>query len=301
MSAVEVRVEVVARAPRDGTAAAADGRLTEAAAVVLEAAGVRLGGREIWREVNLSVAQGDFVAVLGPNGAGKSTLVRVLLGLVPLSTGAVRVLGRAPGERNRGIGYLPQRRSFDRDLRIRARDIVRLGADGTRWGTPLPLLDRLSPSGAGRRLEQRVDEVVELVGAGACVDRPVGELSGGEQQRILIAQALVSRPRLLLLDEPLDSLDMANQQAVSTLVQGVCREQGVTVLLVAHDVNPILPYLDRVLYVAAGRALIGRPQEVVATETLTRLYGAPVEVLQTSDGRLVVVGQPDAPSALRTR
>jgi zinc/manganese transport system ATP-binding protein len=139
------------------------------------------------------------------------------------------------------------------------------------------------------------------VGASAYVDRPVGELSGGEQQRILIAQALVSRPRLLLLDEPLDSLDMANQQAVSTLVHGVCREQGVTVLLVAHDVNPILPYLDRVLYVAAGRALIGRPQEVVATETLTRLYGAPVEVLQTSDGRLVVVGQPDAPSAPRTR
>src|SRR5207302_6874737 len=128
-----------------------------------------------------------------------STLVRVLLGLVPLSTGAVRVLGAAPGRRNRHTGYLPQRRSFDRDLRIRARDVVRLGADGTRWGTPLPLLDRLLPAGGGRRLGRRVDEVVDLVGAGAYVDRPVGELSGGEQQRILIAQALVSRPRLLLL------------------------------------------------------------------------------------------------------
>jgi zinc/manganese transport system ATP-binding protein len=300
VSAVELRAQAV-RERRGGTAGLGDVLPEVEAAVVLEAAGVRLGGREIWREVTLSVAPGDFVAVLGPNGAGKSTLVRVLLGLVPLSTGAVRVLGEAPGERNRRIGYLPQRRSFDRDLRIRGRDVVRLGADGTRWGTPFPVLDRLLPSGAGRRLERRIEEVVALVGAAAYVDRPVGELSGGEQQRILIAQALVSRPRLVLLDEPLDSLDLANQQAVSALVLSVCREQGVTVLLVAHDVNPILPYLDRVLYVAAGRALIGRPEEVVRTETLTRLYGAPVEVLRTGDGRLVVVGQPDAPASHQVR
>jgi zinc/manganese transport system ATP-binding protein len=295
MSPVDLRAQAVRE--RHRTAALGAVRPREEPAVVLEAAGVRLGGREIWREVTLTVAPGDFVAVLGPNGAGKSTLVRVLLGLVPLSTGAVRVLGGAPGQHNRRIGYLPQRRSFDRDLRIRARDVVRLGADGTRWGTPLPLLDRLLPSGAGRRHGRRVAEVVDLVGAGAYVDRPVGELSGGEQQRILIAQALVSRPRLLLLDEPLDSLDMANQRAVSALVQSVCREQGVTVLLVAHDVNPILPHLDRVLYVAAGRALIGRPEEVVRTETLTCLYGVPVEALRTGDGRLVVVGQPDAPAS----
>jgi zinc/manganese transport system ATP-binding protein len=297
VSAVDLRAQGIRQ--RRGTAALAAVRRQEESSVVLEAAGVRIGSREIWREVTLSVAPGDFVAVLGPNGAGKSTLVRVLLGLVPLSTGACRVLGGTPGEHNRHIGYLPQRRSFDRDLRIRARDVVRLGADGTRWGTPLPILDRVWPSGEGRRLERCVEEVVDMVDAGAYVDRPVGELSGGEQQRILIAQALVGRPRLLLLDEPLDSLDMANQQAVSALVQRVCREQGVTVLLVAHDVNPILPYLDRVLYVAAGRALIGRPEQVVRTETLTRLYGAPVEVLRTGDGRLVVVGQLDAPASHR--
>jgi zinc/manganese transport system ATP-binding protein len=283
--------------------AASGGRLDpdapeDGAALVLEAAGVRLGGREIWRDVTLSVARGEFVAVLGPNGAGKSTLVRALLGLVPLSTGRARVLGRAPGARNRNIGYLPQRRSFDRGLRIRARDVVRLGVDGVRWGTPLPVLDRLLSSRA-RSLDRRVDEVVALVGATSYVDRPVGELSGGEQQRILIAQALVSRPDLLLLDEPLDSLDMANQQAVSAVVRRVCREQGVTVLLVAHDVNPILPHLDRVLYVAGGHALIGPPEEVVSTRSLTRLYGVPVEVLRTGDGRLVVVGQPDAPAARR--
>jgi zinc/manganese transport system ATP-binding protein len=297
VSALELR----ARAVRGRGRPAAGGSLGEGeAAVVLEAAGVRLGGREIWQEVTLSVASGEFVAVLGPNGAGKSTLVRVLLGLVPLSTGSARVLGSPAGAGNRRIGYLPQRRSFDRDLRIRARDVIRLGADGARWGTPFPLPTLLSPSRARRRLERRVDEVVDLVGARSYVDRPVGELSGGEQQRVLIAQALVGRPRLLLLDEPLDSLDMANQQAVAALVRSVCRDQGVTVLLVAHDVNPLLPYLDRVLYVATGRALIGPPQEVVATGTLTRLYGVPVEVLRTGDGRLVVVGQSDAPASRRT-
>jgi zinc/manganese transport system ATP-binding protein len=264
-------------------------------ALALEGATVRLGDREIWRDVSLSVESGHFVAVLGPNGAGKSTLIRVLLGLVPLSAGSARILGRPPGQRNRRIGYLPQRRSFDRDLRIRARDVVRLGGDGMRWGTRLPLLDRLLPSGQGRALEARIDEVAALVGADGYIDRPVGELSGGEQQRILIAQALVSGPELLLLDEPLDSLDLANQHAVSALVQRISREQGVTVLLVCHDVNPVLPYLDRVLYVAAGRALIGPPEEVVRTETLTRLYGTRVEVLRTGDGRVVVVGQPDAP------
>jgi zinc/manganese transport system ATP-binding protein len=291
VSAVELRARVVSGAHLEADMAGA-------AAVVLEGAGVRLGGREIWREVTLSVACGEFVAVLGPNGAGKSTLVRALLGLVPLSSGRARVLGRAPGARNRLVGYVPQRRSFDRALRIRARDVVRLGADGVRWGTPLPVLDRLLSSRA-RSLDLRVDEVVALVGATSYIDRPVGELSGGEQQRVLIAQALVSRPELLLLDEPLDSLDPANQQAVSAVVRRVCREQGVTVLLVAHDVNPILPHLDGVLYVAAGHALIGPPEEVVCTETLSRLYGVPVEVLRTRDGRLVVAGQAGAAAVRR--
>jgi zinc/manganese transport system ATP-binding protein len=182
---------------------------------------------------------------------------------------------------NDAIGYLPQRRRFDPDLRIRAVDLVRLGLDGNRWGLPLP----------SKGDAQRVEEVIEMVGASAYMDRPVGELSGGEQQRILIAQALVSGPKMLILDEPLESLDLNNQQAISELIRGICRRQGVTVLLVAHDVNPILPFLDRVVYVAGGHVLSGAPEDVIRTETLTRLYGTQVEVLRTSDGRLVVVGQ----------
>jgi len=258
-------------------------------AVRFERAAVRLGGQTVWSDVSLTVAPAEFVAVLGPNGAGKLTLIKVILGLLRLSVGTESVLGRIPGEANARIGYLPQRRTFDAGTRIRGLDLVQLGLDGARWGVPIPVgRDR-------KRTVTRVREAIELVGASAYARRPIGELSGGEQQRLLIAQALVRRPKLLLLDEPLDSLDLPNQAAVAALVQRICQEEQVAVLLVAHDVNPILSYLDGVIYFAGGRAAEGSPEQVITTETLSRLYGAPIEVLQASDGRLVVVGQPEAP------
>ena len=263
-------------------------------AVSLRGAGVRVGGRTLWSGVDLEVGAGEFVAVLGPNGVGKSTLVKMLLGILPAAAGEVRVLGEAPGRTGHRVGYLPQRRSFDASLRIRGTDIVRLGLDGDRWGVPLPVPARFSAR--RRAARDRIAEVVELVGASAYAHRPIGECSGGEQQRLLIAQALVRDPELLLLDEPLDSLDLSHQGAVAALIGRICREAGVSVVMVAHDVNPILPWLDRVVYIAEGGAVAGRPQEVITTETLSRLYGVPVEVLRTSDGRLVVVGQPEPPA-----
>jgi zinc/manganese transport system ATP-binding protein len=261
----------------------------EQTAVAFERAAVRLGGRTIWSDLSLSIEHGEFVAILGPNGAGKSTLIKAVLGLLPLAVGRGSVLGRPPGEANDRIGYLPQRRNFDAGTRIRGRDIVKLGLDGARWGIPIPGL----PSRA--REAARIDEVLELVDATGYARKPIGELSGGEQQRLLIAQALVRRPGLLLLDEPLDSLDLPNQAAVAALVRRICRDESVAVLLVAHDINPILSYLDRVVYIAGGTAVAGPPEQVISSATLSRLYGAPIEVLRASDGRLVVVGQPEAP------
>jgi zinc/manganese transport system ATP-binding protein len=262
-------------------------------AVELKDASVRLGGKRIFSDVDLTVGLGQFVTVLGPNGAGKSTLMRAILGLLPLASGSVTVLGRPPAQSRPAIGYLPQRHAFDSSTRIRGIDLVRLGLDGTRWGLPIAL------TGAARdrrRTEsERITQVIETVGATGYANRAIGELSGGEQQRLLIAQALVRSPQLLILDEPLDSLDLPNQASVAALLRRICSTEGVSVLLVAHDVNPLLGYLDQVIYMAGGRATSGSVDEVISSAKLSELYGTPVEVLRTGDGRLVVVGQPEAP------
>jgi zinc/manganese transport system ATP-binding protein len=243
----------------------------------------------VWRHVDLTVGQGEFLVVLGPNGAGKTTLLRVLLGLLRLSEGTAEILGHEPRSTRRLVGYVPQRRALDRDLNVRARDLVSLGVDGTRWGISLP--------GAGRRAQHAmVDEALEAVGATAYAHRPVGLLSGGEQQRLLLAQALVTRPRILLLDEPLASLDLRSQAVISALVGGIARQRGIAVVLVAHDVNPLVSVLDRVAYVASGAITAGRPEEVITSESLSRLYEYPVEVLRDSRGRIVVVGLEDSES-----
>ena len=244
-------------------------------------------GRTVWSGANVRVEQGEFVAVLGPNAGGKSTLIELLLGLLTPAAGSVSVLGAPPGAHGSEIGYLPQRHAFDATTRIRGVDIVRLGLDGNRFGLPLPWRNGHA---------EKVREAIELVGATAYAARPIGECSGGEQQRLLIARALVSSPELLLLDEPLDSLDLPNQSAVSALVDRIRRERQMAVLLVAHDVNPLLPYVDRVIYIAGGRVLAGPPEQVITSETLSALYDTPIEVLRTSDGRLVVVGLPEAPA-----
>jgi zinc/manganese transport system ATP-binding protein len=262
-------------------------------AAQLRNASVRLAGKRIFSDVELTVGRGQFVAVLGPDGVGKSTLMRAILGLFPLESGSVTMLGRPPAQARQAIGYLPQRHAFDSSTRIRGIDLVRLGVDGTRWGLPIAL-----SAGARQRRKaesERVRTVIETVGAAGYAHRAIGELSGGEQQRLLIAQALVRSPQLLILDEPLDSLDLPNQASVAALLRRICSSEGVSVLLVAHDVNPLLGYLDQVIYMAGGRATCGSVGEVITSDKLSALYGTPIEVLKTADGRLVVVGQPEAP------
>ncbi len=241
------------------------------------------GSRTIWSGASFSIPSGAFTAVLGPNGAGKSTLVKLLLGLLRPSAGRLEVLGQRPRRGSSTIGYVPQGVTFDPDLSIRGFDFVGLGLDGHRWGVPL-----LSWARPARR--RAIEDAIEAVGAGSYASRPLGQLSGGEQQRLLLGQALVGRPRVLLLDEPLSNLDVRNQGAIVGLIGEVARAYGLTVVMVAHDVNPLLPLLDLVVYVAQGRVAVGAPGEIIASEALSRIYSAPVEVIHDRRGRVFVVG-----------
>ncbi|HTI13491.1 MAG TPA: ATP-binding cassette domain-containing protein [Dictyobacter sp.] len=245
--------------------------------------GIRLGGHTIWEHAHFSIDEGEFITIVGPNGAGKSTLLRILLGLLPASQGSVQIFGRPPHRGNVVIGYVPQRRTLDPELSVHARDFVMLGVDGHKWGMPIPFVSR-------RNDQQRVDEALEAVGATAYAHRAVGKLSGGEQQRLLLAQALLVQPKILLLDEPFASLDIRNVHAIAQLISDIARARNITVLLVTHDLNPLLSYTDRILYVARGQVAIGKPDEIITTENLTRLYDAPVEVMRDSRGRILVFG-----------
>jgi zinc/manganese transport system ATP-binding protein len=248
--------------------------------VALSGATLAYGNRVLWGGLDLHVTPGEFIAVLGPNGSGKTSLLRVLLGLQRLTGGSARIAGAEPGAGNRRIGYIPQQRALDPALRLRGRDLVGLGFDGHRWG--------IGMSGARLR-RQRVAEAIEAVGAEAFADRPVGLLSGGEQQRLRVAQALVGSPQVLLCDEPLLSLDLAHQRAVSQLIDRTRREAEVAVLFVTHEINPILPLVDRVLYLVDGRFRVGPPDEVMTSETLTELYRTPIDVVRVH-GQIHVVG-----------
>ncbi|HEV3102212.1 MAG TPA: ATP-binding cassette domain-containing protein [Candidatus Dormibacteraeota bacterium] len=251
------------------------------AAIVAHDLSAGYGSRPVWSHANFSVPAGSFTAILGPNGSGKSTLVKLILGLLHPSAGTLDVLGERPSRGNPRIGYVPQGSQFDPELSVRGRDFVGLGVDGHRWGVRV----------TGRAgVAAAVEESIASVAAGEYADRQLGRLSGGEQQRLLLAQALVGKPELLLLDEPLSHLDVRNQQAIVQLISEVARERRLTVLLIAHDVNPLLSHIDHVLYVAHGNLAMGRPEEIITSESLSQIYSAPVEVLRDSRGRVFVVG-----------
>ena len=244
---------------------------------------VSLAGREILRDVSFTCDAGEFIGLIGSNGAGKTTLLRVILGLTAPTSGSVRVAGRERSSRNPLIGYVPQKIGLDPDMPIRARDLVGLGIDGHRFGIPRPTAKR----------NALIDEMLVAVDATRFADARVGNLSGGEQQRIMIAHALISRPRLLLLDEPLANLDIRSEQEVVSLVARIAAEQNVAVLFAAHGMNPLLPVMDRVAYIARGRVAIGTTAEVVTTESLSRLYGRHVDVVTVHNRILVVAGRED--------
>ncbi len=286
-----------AGSPAEKGAVASDGHSAGAAegdsalaAVALESATLGFGDRILWHDLDLSVARGEFIAVLGPNGSGKTSLLRVLLGQLALSAGRARIGGAEPRAGHPDIGYIPQQRTIDAGVQLRGTDLVGLGVDGHRWG--LGLRGR-----AERR--RKVAAAIADVGAEKFARAPLESMSGGEQQRLRVAQALVGDPAVLLCDEPLLSLDLASQQLVSGLIDRRRREHGTAVLFVTHEINPILPLVDRVLYLVDGKFRIGTPDEVMTSAVLSELYQTEVDVLRVR-GRLVVVGTGDTMDALGT-
>ncbi|MET4637397.1 ATP-binding cassette domain-containing protein [Mycetocola sp. 2940] len=249
----------------------------------LKDAALGFGERVLWNDLTIDVCAGEFLAVLGPNGSGKTSLLKTILGQQPLDSGTIAFDGHPVRRGDRRIGYIPQQKLIPGGTPMRGRDLVALGVNGHRFGMPVS-------RGAERR---QVDALLESVGASGYADEPVGNLSGGEQQRLRVGQALAGDPRMLLCDEPLLSLDLQHQRGVSELIDRRRREHGTPVVFVTHDVNPVLGMVDRILYLAGGQFREGTPDEVLRSEVLTELYGTPVDVLRTG-GRVVVVGIPDS-------
>jgi zinc/manganese transport system ATP-binding protein len=255
--------------------------MTQTALLDLDGVAVRLGGRQILSDVSLSMRPGEFAGIIGPNGAGKTTLLRVILGLIPAASGRILLNGEPRAKHHKTtIGYVPQKLNIDPDVPLRARDVVSLGLDGHRLGFTFP----------SRQRRDLVDSALSDVGASKYANARVGELSGGEQQRVMIAHALISRPRLLLLDEPLANLDLKSEQEIVTVLGKLAREQDIAVLLSAHDMNPLVNAMDRIVYVANGKVATGTTDEVVTTEGLSALYGHHVDVLRVHDRIVVVAG-----------
>ena len=244
---------------------------------------VSLGGRDVLANVSLEIGAGEFIGVLGPNGSGKTTLMRAILGLTPARGGAIRVLGRSAVRGNPAVGYMPQMRSAGGNVRLTGREFVAGVVNGHRLGLPFP----------GKAARAEAERALDLVGAGELARRPLAEISGGERQRLLLAQALIGRPDLLLLDEPLVNLDPSFQTSVVALATSLRAELGVTVLFSAHELNPLLGAIDRVLYLGHGQAALGTVEEVITGPVLSRLYGAAIDVVRLKGRIFVMAGGHD--------
>jgi zinc/manganese transport system ATP-binding protein len=257
--------------------------LAPSAVITAEDLSAGYRNNSVWRDASFGIGRGEFVAIIGPNGAGKTTLFRLLLGLQQPTGGTVKIFDEQPKRGNPQIGYVPQSHVIDNDTGVESLELVRLGLSGRKWGVSLfSQKDRKAALAA-----------LEDVGALDLAHRPLGQLSGGELQRVFLAEAMVSNPDILLLDEPLSNLDIRREKELIHLVNKIVRSRNVTALLIAHHINPLLPFLDRVVYIANGRVATGKPTNVLTSQNLSALYGVQIEVLHDSRGNLAIVGIDD--------
>ena len=250
--------------------------------IKISKASLAFGDKTLWKNLNLEVNPGEFIAVIGSNGSGKTVLLKTILGQLPLSSGEITVIGKPVRSGSRKIGYIPQHRAGDLTVPLRAKDLLRFGVDGHRFGFPFP----------SKQNNQKVDQMLAKVGASELAKTSISQLSGGQLQRIRVAQAVIDKPSLLLADEPLSALDLKQQGVVAELINNARKENNSAILFVTHDVNPILEYIDRVLYLANGNFKIGTPDEVLRSDVLSKLYGRPVDVVR-NQGRIAVLGSSD--------
>jgi zinc/manganese transport system ATP-binding protein len=242
-------------------------------------ASLGFAAKNVWSNLNLTVKPGEFIAIIGANASGKTVLLKAILGQLALSSGSIELFGEPVRHGSRQVGYIPQHRQADSGLPLRARDLLRMGLDGHCFGLPLP----------SAKANERIAEVLEMVGASDIANTPIGQLSGGQLQRIRVAQAVIDKPKLILADEPLSALDLKQQSVVAELIKNQRQLSGAAVLFVTHDVNPVLDYIDRVLYLANGKFRIGTPDEVLRSDVLSKLYGRDVDVVR-NQGRIAVLG-----------
>jgi len=250
--------------------------------LTIESASLEFDSKRLWHNLSLEVNEGEFIALIGPNGSGKSMLLKSIVGTQKLSSGDIRFLGAEPGSRNSSLGYIPQHRATDSGLPLRVSDCVGFGLDGHLPGLPISSESR----------SKKIAEALELVDASSLANKTLGLLSGGEMQRVRVAQAIISEPKLLLADEPLSALDLKHQMRISELIDEQAKKLGSAVIFVAHDLNPIIDFVDRVIYIAQGRHTIGTPDEVMRSDVLSELYGADIDVVR-NQGRVVVLGAHD--------
>lgn len=231
---------------------------------------IRLGAHLILSGLNFQIKENQFIGIFGPNGSGKTTFMKALLGIIPYANGQVVVLGKTPQKARKQIGYIPQNRDMEL-FRLKGRDFIATSIHGHKLGLPFLTKKDL----------YHIDSVLDLVHARDLAFIPLCEMSGGQRQRLLLAQALLGNPQLIIMDEPFSNLDPKWVKIILSLIKDLQEQRKLTVLLSTHDLNPLIKVMDKVICIGNHQAILGEVDQVITSDILTGLYGFPIDVIKT--------------------